>query len=72
MTKDAIENHLKTFIDPYYQTDLLTAKAVKHIEIEGRDVKLSIVLGFAAPRYLTDLQSALTAHLKALSDKPAL
>ena len=33
MTKPDIENHLKTFIDPHYGIDLVTAKAIKKIEI---------------------------------------
>jgi ATP-binding protein involved in chromosome partitioning len=68
MTKNDLENHLKHFIEPYYETDLITAKAIKQIEIAGNHVTIDIVLGFAAQRYETALKEALMTHLKKMPD----
>lgn len=66
MTKVEIENRLRQFIEPHYGVDLLTAKAVKSIDVDGANVHLVIELGYAAQRYLDALQRALVAHLKSI------
>ena len=64
--KAAVEQLLKTFIDPNTGTDLVSAKAVKAIVIDGNNVTVAIVLGYPAKTYFSQLQSAVQTHLKNL------
>ncbi|MCQ8102756.1 iron-sulfur cluster carrier protein ApbC [Methylomonas sp. SURF-2] len=64
--KAAVENLLKSFIDPNVATDLVAAKAVKHIHVEGDDVGIRIELGYPAKSYLPELKTKLEQQLAAL------
>ncbi|PKM11945.1 MAG: iron-sulfur cluster carrier protein ApbC [Gammaproteobacteria bacterium HGW-Gammaproteobacteria-3] len=64
--KTNIENLLKTFIDPNVETDLVSAKSVKAINIEGTDVHLKLELGYPARDYPDALKSALQKQLQTL------
>jgi ATP-binding protein involved in chromosome partitioning len=64
--KSTVEQLLKTFIDPNTGTDLISAKSVKSIAIDGNNVAVSITLGYPAKTYLAQLQNAVQQHLKAL------
>lgn len=68
MTKTDIENLLKTFIEPHYGIDLISAKAIKSIDIDGVNVRVDIELGYAAQSYLETLKNELTVLLKTLPD----
>ena len=48
LTQDAIKEAIKGYIEPHLEKDLVTAKAVKGIEIEGGKVNVAIELGFPA------------------------
>ena len=62
-----IENLLKTFIDPNAGTDLVSAKSVKAIAIDGANVRVKLELGYPAKRYLDEFKQAVTAHLQTLA-----
>jgi len=62
VSKDQIEAQLATYIDPYLEKDLVAAKSVKDISIDGDTATVKIVLGFPAAGYHDDL----TAKLKTL------
>ncbi len=64
--KATVQELLKTFIDPNVGTDLLSAKSVKSITIDGNNVNVTISLGYPAKTYLKELQHAVQEHLKAL------
>ncbi len=64
--KADIENRLKTFIDPNNGADLVSAKSVKAIAIEGPNVKLKLELGYPAKSYINELKTAVEQHLQAL------
>ncbi len=68
MTKTDIETRLKTFIDPHYSVDLITAKAIKKIEIADANVTVDVELGYAAQSYLETLKNELTELLKTLPE----
>ncbi len=68
MTQADIENLLKTFIDLHYGIDLIAAKAIKKIEIDGVNVRVDVELGYAAQSYLETLKTELTELLKTLPD----
>lgn len=64
--KAAVESLLKSFIDPNVETDLVTAKSVKSIHIDGNHVSVAIELGYPAKSYVDELRSALLNHLQSL------
>ncbi|MDD5125002.1 iron-sulfur cluster assembly protein, partial [Methylovulum sp.] len=57
--KAAIEQLLKTFIDPNHGVDLVTAKSVKSISIDGGHVSVKIELGYPAKSIIQSLQAAI-------------
>lgn len=66
LDKATVENLLKTFIDPNVEIDLVSAKAVKKISVDGNDVSVAIELGYPAKSYLAELKSLLEAKLQTL------
>ena len=54
-----IEEAIKGYIDPYLENDLVTAKAIKDIKIDGDKVTVDVMLGFPAGGYKNDLVAAL-------------
>ena len=64
--QSAVENYLKLFIDASHGLDLVSAKSVKAIVVEGSNVSVTIELGYPAKSYVEELATAVTAHLKTL------
>lgn len=64
--KAAVENLLKNFIDPNVETDLVSAKSVKKVSVDGNDVSVVIELGYPAKSYVEELKAALIQRLQAL------
>lgn len=65
--KAAVENLLKTFIDPNVATDLVSAKSVKNIAIDGSNVNVKIELGYPAKSYIPSLAEQLRQKLATLA-----
>jgi ATPases involved in chromosome partitioning len=65
--KTDIENRLQTFIDPNNGADLVSAKSVKAIEIDGNNVSVKLELGYPAKSYIAELKVAVEEHLKTLA-----
>lgn len=65
--KAAIEKLLSTFIDSNNGTDLVSAKSVKAIAVDGANVSVKLELGYPAKSYLPELKAAVEQHLKALA-----
>ena len=64
-----VENVLKTFIDPHTETNLVSARFVKKIEVLGNNVSINIELGYPAKSYVTQLKAELEQLLlKALPE----
>ncbi len=64
ISKSHIETELKTYIDPYLEKDLVSANAVKKIEIKHNNVAIELQLGFPAKNYHADLRKNISACLK--------
>jgi len=62
-----VEQALSGYVDPYLKQDLISAKAVKSIEISGGNVALSIELGFPCLGYQPTLLAALSETLQSLA-----
>ena len=67
LDKVTVENLLKTFIDPNVETDLVSAKAIKKINVVDGDVSVTVELGYPAKSYLAELKAKLEAKLKTLA-----
>ena len=66
LTKEMVEEKLKTYIDPYLESDLVSAKSIKDIKIDGDKVMIDVQLGFPAEGYKAALTSKLQETLASL------
>ncbi len=57
MNRDAIAEKLKGVIDPHNGKDLVAAKAVKNISVEGAQVRIDLVLGYPAKSWEAELSA---------------
>jgi len=62
-----VETALKEVVDPYLELDLVAAKAVKKINIDGSKVSLDIELGFPAKGHVGSLTSKIKEKITALN-----
>ena len=58
-----IETALKEVVDPYLEQDLVNAKAIKNIKVDGDRVTVDVVLGFPAKGYKDQLATRLKEKL---------
>jgi ATP-binding protein involved in chromosome partitioning len=65
--KATVEQLLRTFIDPNHGVDLVTAKSVKAITVDGDQVTVTIELGYPAQSILATMQAAIEQHLHSLA-----
>jgi len=65
VTQQQVETALKAVIDPHLDQDLVSAKCVKNIKVDGGKVVVDIVLGYPAKGYAPELTSKLTEQVKA-------
>ncbi|MBK8509634.1 MAG: iron-sulfur cluster carrier protein ApbC [Candidatus Competibacter sp.] len=66
VTRADVETALKGYVDPYLDQDLIAAKCVKAIQIDGSRLSLDIELGYPAAGYRDTLTAALRERLAAL------
>ncbi len=66
VTQDQVKEALKTLIDPNLDTDLVSAKVVKDIDIDGGKVSVRIVLGYPAKGYADQLAQQVSEKISAI------
>jgi len=66
LSKTQIETALKEINDPYIESDIVTAKEVKAIDIEGGRVKVEIQLGYPAKGFVAKLAEQVKQKVEAL------
>ena len=66
LTKAAVEEAIGGYIDPYLETDLVSAKCVKSVETDSGRVRVAVQLGFPAGGYTEELRQALLARISEL------
>ncbi len=64
ITKADVQELLKTLIDPNVEADLVSAKSVKNIAIEGGNINIAIELGYPAKSYETILKKSVIEKLQ--------
>jgi len=57
LTQDSVKEAIKSYIEPHLEKDLVTAKTVKGVEIEGGKVKVTVELGFPAKGCLDEIEA---------------
>ena len=66
LTQAQIEEKLATYVDPYLEKDLVAAKSIKDIAIDGGAVTVKVVLGFPASGYHDELAGKLKSLVEAV------
>lgn len=64
MDRKVVEDCLRTWVDPYLRQDLVSAHAIRKLEIDGEKLSLTVVLGFPAKSYHEALRATLTHKLQ--------
>ena len=59
VTREQVESAIKQYIDPCLQQDLVSAKCIKNIAVEGDKTTIDVVLGFPAKGHEADLAAKL-------------
>src|SRR6266566_2764524 len=66
VSSQQVEVVLKEIVDPYLGTDLITAKAIKRLAVDGGAVVLEVELGYPAQGYRNVLTTLLKDKLAAI------
>ena len=66
LEKQDVENLLRTFIDPNHGVDLVTAKSIKAISIDGTSLTVKLELGYPAKSTIDQLKSSVEQLLSTL------
>lgn len=66
MDQSQIENALKQIEDPHVQLDLVSAKNVRNIEVDGGHVSVEILLGYPARSWVAELSATVRSELERL------
>ncbi len=66
LTQDAIKEAIKGYIEPHLEKDLVTAKTVKGVDIDGGKVKVTIELGFPAKGCMDEIVSKVKEKVAAV------
>ncbi|MGR9072176.1 MAG: iron-sulfur cluster carrier protein ApbC [Gammaproteobacteria bacterium] len=66
INKSDVEQLLRSVIDPNVETDLVSAKSVKAIAVDGGAVAVKLTLGYPAMDYPSELKTEVTQKLKSL------
>ena len=66
VTRETIEEAIKGYVEPHLETDLVSTKSIKSVEIEGGKVSVDVVLGFPAKGAFDDVRAAVKQAVEAV------
>lgn len=66
VTKEQIEEAIKSYVEPHMEKDLVSSKSIKGIDIDGDKVKVTIELGFPANGIKADLAATVKGLVEAV------
>lgn len=66
ISQQNVEAAIKTYIDPYLEKDLVSAKCIKGIQIEGDTVTINVTFGFPSKTHNKTVIEQLTSKVGAL------
>ena len=64
ITPEAVNQAISTVVDDNLQTDYVSARSVKNIQIDGNDVSLTIEMGYPAKSLHEFIRNRVTAALR--------
>jgi ATP-binding protein involved in chromosome partitioning len=65
VSQEQVQQAIAQYVDPYLEKDLVSAKAVKGIEVDGGKVKVTVEMGFPMAGYHDQLVGKLVERIKA-------
>ncbi|MDH5179051.1 MAG: iron-sulfur cluster carrier protein ApbC [Gammaproteobacteria bacterium] len=68
VTPQQVQDKIKEYIDPYLEQDLVTAKAVKDVKVDGGKVTVDVVLGYPAEGFKAEMAAKLKECIESLAD----
>jgi len=66
VTQSQVEEAIKAYIDPHLDKDLVSAKSVKEINVDGAKANVKVVLGYPAAGFKDKLQAELKSRIEAI------
>lgn len=72
ITREQVETALKAYVDPYLEKDLVSAHAVKDIQVDGGKVTVQVELGFPNAGYRGQLTADVEAQIKGIDGVEAV
>ncbi|MEE9355337.1 MAG: iron-sulfur cluster carrier protein ApbC [Methylococcaceae bacterium] len=66
INKSDIEQHLEKLIDPHNGTDIIAAKMVESIELEGNNATVNLTFGYPAQSQFDSFKASVVDHLSQL------
>nr|VFK14500.1 MAG: ATP-binding protein involved in chromosome partitioning [Candidatus Kentron sp. LPFa]VFK30819.1 MAG: ATP-binding protein involved in chromosome partitioning [Candidatus Kentron sp. LPFa] len=63
LSREKVEAILGKYVDPYLEKDLVSAKAIKNIDVNADTLTVVVNLGFPAEKYVDTLREALNKQL---------
>ncbi len=66
LTREQIEQAIKGYVEPHLEQDLVEAKAIKDVAIDGANVKVSLELGFPVDGVKDELAALLKERIEAV------
>jgi len=66
LTRETVEEAIKSYIEPHLEKDLVSTKSVKDIKIDGGNVSVSIVMGFPVKTIKDDIAAAVKEAVEAV------
>ncbi|RCX32376.1 iron-sulfur cluster carrier protein ApbC [Thioalbus denitrificans] len=72
ITREQVETALKAYVDPYLEKDLVSAHAVKDIQVDGGKVTVQVELGFPNAGYRGQLAADVEAQIKGIDGVEAV
>lgn len=67
ITPEAVNQAISTVVDDNLQTDYVSARSVKNIQIDGNDVSLTIEMGYPAKSLHEFIRNRVTAALRKMT-----
>ena len=67
ITRESVEAAIKGYVDPYLEADLVSAKAIRNIQIDGPAVTVSVALGFPAKGHADQLAESVKSAVGGIS-----
>lgn len=66
VTKERIEEAIKGYIEPHMEKNLVDAKCVKGVDIDGNAIKIKVELGFPARGFIDDIAAQVKDRVEAV------